>query len=995
MKYLKPLMILALSVLVTSLAFAGSDEYLEKVNYRGAFGASNWAAGWTGMSEYGFFALSVATPGDVVTVTDADIAPGETVVWTADKVWLLDGRVFVDDGATLIIEAGTVIKAKPGQQESSSVLIVARGGKIYAEGTPEKPIIFTSENDDLSNPTVPPATAKGLWGGLIVLGKARINHPNGETNIEGIPTTDSRGLYGGADDEDCSGVLRYVSIRHGGTEIGEGNEINGLTMGAVGRGTTISHVEVFSNKDDGFEWFGGTVNCDHLVSAFCGDDAFDIDEGLRNKMQFLFAIQSDSTGDLCAEHDGAPESSVATADPLSYTVVYNATYLGGGMSGANGASVMRLREKFGGAYMNSIFGDYNGYGVRVDDDQTPHDASDRMAAGELTVGNNIWFNFSKGNTVEAVANNKAFLVNHLAANHNDLADPMLNSISRAQDNGLDPRPAVDGPAFNNLASLPADEDFFEHVPYRGAFGATNWAAGWSALAHYGFFSQPTPRGTEIVTVTDADIAPGETVVWTADKVWLLDGRVFVDDGATLIIEAGTVVKAKPGQQESSSVLIVARGGKIYAEGNVTLDAGIIKSNPIIFTSENDDLSNPTVPPATAKGLWGGLIVLGKARINHPNGETNIEGIPTTDSRGLYGGADDEDCSGVLRYVSIRHGGTEIGEGNEINGLTMGAVGRGTTISHVEVFSNKDDGFEWFGGTVNCDHLVSAFCGDDAFDIDEGLRNKMQFLFAIQSDSTGDLCAEHDGAPESSVATADPLSYTVVYNATYLGGGMSGANGASVMRLREKFGGAYMNSIFGDYNGYGVRVDDDQTPHDASDRMAAGELTVGNNIWFNFSKGNTVEAVANNKAFLVNHLAANHNDLADPMLNSISRAQDNGLDPRPAVDGPAFNNLAEIMTRVRYISYDSNVIPENFNLSQNYPNPFNPTTTIEFTLPMTSNVKLSVYNLLGQNVGTLLSGDLNAGVHRIQWDASSLPSGMYIYRLEAGSTVLNKKLTLLK
>ncbi|MBD3289016.1 hypothetical protein GF337_09450, partial [candidate division KSB1 bacterium] len=350
MKYLKPLLVLTISVMLCSTVFAATDDYLEQVNYRGAFGASNWAAGWSAMSEYGFFALGTAEPTEVVTVTDADIAPGETVHWTADKVWLLDGRVFVDEGAVLIIEAGTVVKAKPGQKENASALIVARGGKIFAEGNPEKPIIFTSENDDLANPTVPPATAKGLWGGVILLGKAQINHPNGETNIEGIPTTDPRGMYGGDDDDDCSGVLRYVSIRHGGTEIGEGNEINGLTMGGVGRGTTISYVEVFANKDDGFEWFGGTVNGDHLVAAFCGDDAFDIDEGLRNKLQFLFAIQSDSTGDHCAEHDGAPESSVATASPLSYTVAYNVTYLGGGMSGSNGDRIMRLREKFGGAY---------------------------------------------------------------------------------------------------------------------------------------------------------------------------------------------------------------------------------------------------------------------------------------------------------------------------------------------------------------------------------------------------------------------------------------------------------------------------------------------------------------------------------------------------------------------------------------------------------------------------------------------------------------------
>jgi len=166
-----------------------------------------------------------------------------------------------------------------------------------------------------------------------------------------FPTTEPRGLHGGNDDDNCSGVLRYVTIRHGGTEIGEGNEINGLTLGAVGRGTLISHVEVWSNNDDGFEWFGGTVKCDHLIAAFCKDDAFDFDQGFRGKLQFLFAIQADSTGDHCGEHDGAPADFVDST-PFSHPVIYNATYLGAGKTGTSGKNLFKLRENFGGEYIN-------------------------------------------------------------------------------------------------------------------------------------------------------------------------------------------------------------------------------------------------------------------------------------------------------------------------------------------------------------------------------------------------------------------------------------------------------------------------------------------------------------------------------------------------------------------------------------------------------------------------------------------------------------------
>ena len=142
------------------------------------------------------------------------------------------------DGQTLTIEAGTVIKAKPGQQENASALIVAMGGKLIANGTPGLPIIFTSENDDLAGSV--PDEANGLWGGLIMLGKAKTNNATVPKQIEGIPTNETRGQYGGNDNFDNSGQLSYVSIRHGGTDIGEGNEINGLTLGAGGSATTFS-----------------------------------------------------------------------------------------------------------------------------------------------------------------------------------------------------------------------------------------------------------------------------------------------------------------------------------------------------------------------------------------------------------------------------------------------------------------------------------------------------------------------------------------------------------------------------------------------------------------------------------------------------------------------------------------------------------------------------------------------------------------------------------
>lgn len=202
--------------------------------------------------------------------------------WTSDNCYILSGRVSVTNGATLTIEPGTVIKAKYGAGSVSSALIVSREGMIMANGTASNPIVFTSvaddmESGDIVSPNMAPEN-NGLWGGIIILGKAPISASASEVQIEGIPTSDPNGLYGGSEPAHSSGEFSYVSIRHGGTNIGAGNEINGLTLGGVGTGTKIHHIEVVANQDDGIEWFGGTVNVSDVLIWNSGDDGLDTDQ---------------------------------------------------------------------------------------------------------------------------------------------------------------------------------------------------------------------------------------------------------------------------------------------------------------------------------------------------------------------------------------------------------------------------------------------------------------------------------------------------------------------------------------------------------------------------------------------------------------------------------------------------------------------------------------------------------------------------------------------
>ena len=232
------------------------------------------------------------------------------VTWTQENTYTLNGRVMVADGATLTIEAGTVIKGASGTGEDASCLIVSRGGKIYANGTAANPIVFTSIADDITNGTSGfgsglSSSDQGLWGGVLILGYADISADANPLQIEGIPVSETNGLYGGgnsSDNSDNSGVFRYVQIRHGGAEIGEGNEINGLTLGGVGSGTSISHVEIIANLDDGLECFGGSVDCDNILVWGAGDDSFDVDQSYSGTINNFLGILI--SGDQALEIDG-------------------------------------------------------------------------------------------------------------------------------------------------------------------------------------------------------------------------------------------------------------------------------------------------------------------------------------------------------------------------------------------------------------------------------------------------------------------------------------------------------------------------------------------------------------------------------------------------------------------------------------------------------------------------------------------------------------------
>jgi hypothetical protein len=256
------------------------------------------------------------TPEPELTELSGNISSNTTL--EATKKYILKGNVFVLSGAELTIQPGTVIF---GDKLTKGSLIIERGAKIHAAGTAEKPIVFTS--------SAPKSFRNyGDWGGVVILGKA-INNQSENQNIEGI-TAGGNGQYGGTADDDDSGELQYVRIEFAGIALSTDNELNGLTLGSVGSGTQIDHIQVSYSGDDSFEWFGGTVNAQYLVAYRGWDDDFDTDFGYRGKVQYAVSFRdpniADKSGSNGFESDN--DGSGSTKTPKTAPIFSNVTWYG-------------------------------------------------------------------------------------------------------------------------------------------------------------------------------------------------------------------------------------------------------------------------------------------------------------------------------------------------------------------------------------------------------------------------------------------------------------------------------------------------------------------------------------------------------------------------------------------------------------------------------------------------------------------------------------------
>lgn len=343
------------------LAGFTSFSQITATSYRGAFApapTAMWTDSWT----------SFDPQNAVYPTPNVDVTASITIDthWTAGNTYYLKGQIYVKNNATLTIDAGVVIRAD--HTATGAGLFVTKGAKVMAIGTATSPIVFTSDN-------AVGARNKGDWGGIVLLGKGSYNINNGVNNIEGIAASADTQFGGGLtpDDNDNSGTFKYVRIEYGGYVYGSNQEINGLTFGAVGRGTTIDYVQVSNANDDSFEWFGGAVNCKHLV-AFRGlDDDFDTDNGYSGSVQFCLAVRDPNIADnpLVSTSEGFESDNNDNGDtstPVTSAIFSNCTMIGpayrstlvngGTMPAGAYKRAARLRKNTQIKIFNSIFMDY-------------------------------------------------------------------------------------------------------------------------------------------------------------------------------------------------------------------------------------------------------------------------------------------------------------------------------------------------------------------------------------------------------------------------------------------------------------------------------------------------------------------------------------------------------------------------------------------------------------------------------------------------------------
>ncbi len=427
------------------------------------------------------------------TILEGKISSDRTL--KANYVYKIRGFVYVVNGAKLTIEPGTVIEGVKGTS-TRGALVITKGSQIIADGTADEPIIFTSDQ---------PNPQRGDWGGLVLLGNAKTNSSfNGVQGIGsvegGVNNAEGLGLYGGTDDNDNSGILRYVRIEYAGYAYLPDNELNGLTLAGVGKATTVDYVEIYKANDDAIECFGGAANLKHTIFVSTLDDDFDTDNGWSGNVQFGIVIRDSAIADISKSEsfESDNDANGSGLSPQTMGTYSNITVVGPREKLTNvGNSLFlagaQVRRNSSISIFNSVIMGYP-TGLLIDASKgTP--ADNNIRANTLQVQNTVIAGCAV--PVDYAANSVATGWNRDSASNWFSNSAYGNSILTTNDevkltapyNYANPdftpqagSPLLSGASFTNSKLT---NTFFTPVTYRGAVGDSGddatWWKGWSKV----------------------------------------------------------------------------------------------------------------------------------------------------------------------------------------------------------------------------------------------------------------------------------------------------------------------------------------------------------------------------------------------------------------------------------------------------------------------------------------------------------------------------------
>ncbi len=515
-------------------------------------------------------------------------------------------------------------------------------------------------------------------------------------------------------------------------------------------------------------------------------------------------------------------------------------------------------------------------------------------------------------------------------------------------------------------SLSAQTPFWTATTYKGAFPvtdntpSTDWTYGWSNF---------DPENTNYPSTTST-ISSDITTNTTLSGTVLLQNKVYVTNGAVLTIMPGTIIR---GDQSTQGTLIITKGCKIIANGT--------ENSPIVFTS-NQSVGN------RAEGDWGGLVILGQATNNQPGGVANIEGIaPTANTQ--YGGSNDNDNSGVLKYVRVEFAGIALEPNKEINGITFGSIGRGTEVDYVQVSFSGDDSYEWFGGTVDCKHLIAYRGIDDDFDTDFGYRGRVQFVLSIRDKDLSDAAGDSNAFESDNDATGSsntPQTSAIFSNVTLIG---PKGNGSITLPVGEKFEKAFrirrnssisiFNSIvFGWEKGLSIEGSAVET------NFTSGNLVFSNNVMSEFAVGTSY--VTATSAFFAPISAVNDTTTTISQANLVNAFVSLGTTPDCRLQANSSVSTGADFTNSKFTGGFVSVNEVSKDILVNiYPNP----TSNYLVVNSTSNVDITLIDAFGRNVlSKSVTGSENL-------DVTNLVDGIYFLNINQQNNSITKKLVIRK